>query len=511
MAEYLTPGVFMEDIDSVVSMPLGTDPTAAFVGVAATGPVGEPVIVNSWNAYLNNFATGQDSAFLTNSKLAYAVYGFFQNGGKKCYILRVTNGTISGDTISFNATASSSTGPTTESESDSEQVYGDFATIFAAKSQGTWGNSLKIEIPKSGINTTLGTFTLRVLNGTTVVESWGNLKSGVNVQGCYADVINAESSYIKVTDLTKVAPLSTLASASETTPTLTFSGGTDGLASSGQPVPDTVYEKSLSLLDFYDDIRLVAIPAASHSLQVAVATYCTNSKYRIAICEGLETDTDLTTLRNSLEGLNAVLYNPWIKVVNPLSSSGALITVPACGHICGIYARISNTRGFWKAPAGTEATVRGAVSVQKILTTAETDVANPKGINSIIPKTNYGIVLWGARSCNSNFSYESDLYTNITIKKNLYDLTQRFTFGPHDEKLWTKVKTTCQDYLNSLYQQGAFFGDTPDKAYFVKCDEELNPPSIRNQGKLYVEVGYASKKPAEFIIFRIAHELTSNV
>lgn len=507
MADYLTPGVFMEDIDTVVSMPLGTDPTAAFVGIAASGPVGVPVLISSWNAYLATFATGQDSAFLTNSKLAYAVYGFFQNGGKKCYVLRVTNGTVSGNNITYNATSSTSTGPVSESS----QAYGDFATIFSAKSEGTWGNNLKIEIPKSGINATLGTFTLKVLYGTTVVESWGSLKAGVNVQGCFADVINAESSYIKVTDLTKEAPLTTLASATADTPTLTFSGGTDGLATSGQPVPDTIYEKSLSALDFFDEIRLVAIPGASHSLQVALATYCTNCTYRIAICEGLETDTDLTTLRNSLEGLNAVLYNPWIKVVNPLSSSGALITVPACGHICGVYSRISDTRGFWKAPAGTEAVVRGAVSVQRILTVAETDLANPKGINAIIPKTNYGIVIWGARSCNADFSYESDLYTNITIKKNLYDLTQRYVFEPNDEKLWAKVKTTCQDYLNGLYQRGAFFGSTAEQAFFVKCDEELNPPSIRNQGKLYVEVGYASKKPAEFIICRIAHELTSNV
>ena len=82
-------------------------------------------------------------------------------------------------------------------------------------------------------------------------------------------------------------------------------------------------------------------------------------------------------------------------------------------------------------------------------------------------------------------------------------------FEPHDSSLWTKVKTIVQDYLNGIYQQGGFFGDSADLAYFVKCDEELNPLSIRNQGKLICEVGYATKKPAEFIIFRISHALTT--
>lgn len=504
---YLTPGVYVEDIDGVVNMPEGNDPTSAFIGVASTGPVGVPTLINSWSEYLKKYATGQDTAFLSNSKLAYAVYGFFQNGGKKCYVLRVTGGTISGDTITFSAASSTSTGPV----ESSAQVYGDFATIFSAKSEGSWGNNIKIEIPKSGIDTTLGTFSLRVLYNNVVVESWGALKNSSNTQGCFADVINAESDFIKVTDLTKTANLTTLSTASETTPTLTFAGGTDALTGSGAPVADNIYEKALKLLDFYDDIRLVAIPEASGILQQAVATYCTENKYRIAICEGLETSTqaEINVLRGNLNDKNAVLYDRWGLVVNPLSSSGALIAVPLCGHICGTIARISESRGFWKSPAGTEAVLRGVVGVTKVPTQAETDANNSKGINAILPKANYGVVIWGARSCNSDFPYFSDLYTNITIKKNLYDLTQPYVFEPHDATLWTKVRTTCQDYLNGLYQRGALYGNSPDQAYMVKCDEELNPLSSRNQGKLICEVGYATKKPAEFIIFRISHELTT--
>ena len=488
MAEYLTPGVFVEDITQVVKMPVGTAPVAAFIGVAATGPVGVPTLITSWNSYLTTFATGQDSAFLANSKLAYAVYGFFQNGGIRCYVQRVTDKTAS----AYKAKSAKAT----------------FSGVaFEAKSEGAWGDKISVEIPASEYNDEVNppVFTLKVKYNGSVVESWGNLKDGVNIQGCFADVINSESNYIKVTDLTKQInkPSADIK--------VDFTGGEDGLATSGAPVPDAVYKESLKQFDFMEDIRLVAIPGASNTLQVDVADYCTNNKYRIAICEGQETDTDATlqTLRNELDGKNAVLYTPWIKVVNPLSSSGALIAVPACGHICGVYSRISDARGFWKAPAGTEAVIRGAVDVHKIYTLESTNILNPKGINALLPKTNYGICVWGARSCNPEFNYVSDLYMNITLKKNTYDLTQRFVFEPHDATLWTKVRTTCQDYLNSLYQQGAFFGDNAGEAYYVKCDEDLNPVSVRNQGKLICEIGYATKKPAEFIVFRISHELTT--
>lgn len=493
--ELLTPGVFVEDIKQVVAMPVGTDPVSAFIGVTASGPVGIPTLVNSWNVFLNTFATGQDTAFLTNSYIAYAVYGFFQNGGKKCYVTRVTDATTSNGTISYKALCATSTGSSP------------FLKAFSAKTEGAWGNKISIEIPLSGIDKTQGLFTIKVKYNGNVVESWGNLGKGVNVSGCYADTINSESNYIKVTNLTIEAPIDTF----EEDVIATFTGGDDGIASSGNPVPDSVYEGVLPQLDFYDEIKLVAIPGASDNLQVKVATYCTNHKYRIAICEGpvTATNTQLQTLRGSLNGLNAVLYAPWIKVVNPLSSSGALIPIPACGHICGVYSRISDSRGFWKSPAGIEANIRGAVSVQRILTQGETDILNPKGINAIIPKTNNGICIWGARSCNKELSYVSDLYMNITLKKNLYDLTQEFVFEPHDSALWTKVQTVCQDYLNSLYQRGALFGSSANEAFYVRCDETLNPVSVRNQGKLIVEVGYATKKPAEFIVLKISHELTT--
>lgn len=500
---YLTPGVYVEDISKIEITPDGSEPVASFMGVATTGPVGVPVLITSWNAYLSTFALGQDTAFLTNSKLAYAVYGFFQNGGKRCYVLRLSNGTVSGGNVTFLASCAASTGA---------EAFSTFATVFSAKYEGTWANTkLTIEIPKNQVNTTLGTFTLVVKYNGVVVETFTNVKGTANTDGCYADVINSQSDYLKLNNFTTNAPLSAIAEITGSVPTLTFAGGSDGLADSGSPVPDTVYEVVFKLFDGYDDIRLMTAPDGADTVQGYLATYCTEKK-RVAICCGTETATNqaINTLRTALNNKNAILYYPWIKVVNPLSTSGSLISIPPVGHICGTYSRISNNRGFWKAPAGTEAVLRGAVSVVKVLTQEETDLDSPLGINAIVSKPNVGVVIWGARSCTSDFPYVTDLYMYVTISKDLEALTQQFVFEPNDEVLWTKAKTVCQDYLNSLYQQGALFGDNSSQAFYVKCDEELNPVSSRNQGKLIIEVGYAAKKPAEFVILRITHNLTTN-
>lgn len=144
---------------------------------------------------------------------------------------------------------------------------------------------------------------------------------------------------------------------------IAFLGGTDG----DSTVSDAIYKASLHALDFYDTIRLVAIPGASNNLQVALAEYCTEMEYRIAICEGEETatTTNLITLRERLNDLNANLYGPWIQVTNPLSSSGAPISIPACGHISGVYARISDSRGILESPCRNRSNLKGCYQCHK--------------------------------------------------------------------------------------------------------------------------------------------------
>ena len=117
-----------------------------------------------------------------------------------------------------------------------------------------------------------------------------------------------------------------------------------------------------------------------------------------------------------------------------------------------------------------------------------------------------GIRVWGARTLSSNTDWR---YINVRrlfnmIEQTIMDGTQYAVFEPNDKKLWEGLKRTVGSFLAGLWRDGALFGATREQAFFVKCDEETNPPDSIDEGKVVVEVGIAPVKPAEFVIFRIS-------
>jgi hypothetical protein len=198
----------------------------------------------------------------------------------------------------------------------------------------------------------------------------------------------------------------------------------------------------------------------------------------------------------------ATLYWPWIKVFDPLSGQAKF--VPPSGHTAGIWARNDDTRGVHKAPANE--VVRGAISLALNLTKGEHDQLNPNGINCIRAFPGRGIRIWGARTISSDPSWR---YLNVRrlfnyIEESIFEGTQWVVFEPNDQRLWGRVKRTINAFLLRVWRDGALFGATPDQAFFVKCDEENNPPEVRDAGQLIIDIGIAPVKPAEFVVFRIA-------
>jgi len=158
--------------------------------------------------------------------------------------------------------------------------------------------------------------------------------------------------------------------------------------------------------------------------------------------------------------------------------------------------------------------LRGAIELVFDAKRGDTDILNPLGIVSIITKPNYGIVVWGARSISndSNYKYVSDVLFDIYIRKSVQLACQPFVFEPNkgdgDGSLWNRIIATCESFLEYIRQQGGLVG-SPEQAYYVKCDEELNPEPMVKRGYCITEVGYASAKPAEFVVFRFKNEVSS--
>jgi hypothetical protein len=198
----------------------------------------------------------------------------------------------------------------------------------------------------------------------------------------------------------------------------------------------------------------------------------------------------------------ATLYYPWIQVNDPLTDRPKAI--PPSGHLAGLWARNDNTRGVHKAPANE--IVLGATGITYNVSKGEQDVLNPAGVNCIRAFPGRGIRVWGARTLSSDPAWR---YINVRrlfnyVKKSIENGTQWVVFEPNEPRLWARVRNSISSFLSIVWRDGALFGLSADKAYFVKCDEELNPLESRDMGRLVIEIGIAPVKPAEFVIIRIS-------
>ena len=208
------------------------------------------------------------------------------------------------------------------------------------------------------------------------------------------------------------------------------------------------------------------------------------------------------------DGTYAAIYYPWIKAPDPLNN-GKLTSYPPSGMIAGLYARTDSTRGVWKAPAGTEANLVSVQGIDYVLTDGENGSLNPLGVNCLRIFPVYGAVCWGARTVSgadalaSEYKYVPVRRTALYIEESLYRGLKWVVFEPNDEPLWAQVRLNVGAFMHDLFRKGAFQGQTPKDAYFVKCDNETTTQNDIDLGILNVIVGFAPLKPAEFVIISI--------
>ncbi|MGB8702337.1 MAG: phage tail sheath subtilisin-like domain-containing protein [Thermosynechococcaceae cyanobacterium] len=275
----------------------------------------------------------------------------------------------------------------------------------------------------------------------------------------------------------------------------------------------------LDKLEVIDEIAIVAVPGATKPTQQnAIIDHCDKMKDRVAILDGTPTPTALTSdairgkveanppsqkeIAPTKESSHAALYFPWIKIFD--AESNAIVVQPPSGHIAGVYARVDGTRGVVKAPANEG--IRGAIDLERKLTSDHQQGLNPDGIN-VIRTFNGNIKIWGARTLGGNsnqeFKYISTRRYFNFLRESIDEGTQFAVFEPNTPALWQQITRNVSDFLLGQWRNGALFGEKPEQAFFVKCDAETNPADVREQGQVVTEVGVAIAKPAEFVIFRI--------
>ncbi|MEJ7812001.1 MAG: phage tail sheath subtilisin-like domain-containing protein [Gemmatimonadaceae bacterium] len=255
-----------------------------------------------------------------------------------------------------------------------------------------------------------------------------------------------------------------------------------------------------------EEIRIIACPGQSdQAVQNALIAQAERMRYRFAVLDGeAEPDpnnviTAILAHRNTYDSSFAAYYTPWLAD----TEAGNTIYLPPSGHVAGVYARVDNDRGVWKAPANE--VVRAVTGLFATITTGEQDVLNPRGVNAIRLFEGRGIRIWGGRTLSSDpeFRYINVRRFLIFLEASLDRGTQWVVFEPNAPETWSRVTDSVSAFLHTQWRTGALFGRKPEDAFFVRCDETTMTADDVQNGRLICEIGVAIVRPAEFVIFRI--------
>ena len=632
MPERLHPGVYIEEVPSAVK-PIeaaGTS-TAAFIGTAPKGSLDKAVMVTSFSEFediYGSFYVSPEGKI--NSYLAHSVYQFFNNGGRKCYIVRIAPNAKEADiTLQDRKSTPANT------------------LRISAINAGTWGNKIDLVV-SDGTADPDNEFDLVVKLEDKLKETHRNLSMSPSAPNFVEKVITINSKLIRAkcstnssdapgtsrsgspaaTDLSSSTDIrrlriningdgfreivladpvdsgdniaSAIANAVTVLPRLRSStdpaaytgftceyrpattdylltSGTTGIDSSvevadassnnaaaplklgvtnegreqngsavlrpangtfhvgddlnltvtagtdGESIITTAhYNAGLNLLDTIRDVSILAIPGeGSKEIVDSGSTYCEKRAALAGVndCFFIGEMDDLDVTKEAAQKFVASLtkkspytavYFPWLKMVDPTGIRPEPISVPPSGFIAGMYAKIDGTRGVWKAPAGTEANIGGATGLLKNVTDAEQDTLNDKGVNCIRAFPAAGIVIWGSRTLSTRsqpeWRYVPVRRTAIFLEVSIFNGIQWAVFEPNDTELWASLRLNIGAFMMRLFRQGAFQGDTPSKAFFVKCDSETTTQADIDAGVVNVLVGFAPLKPAEFVVIKISQK-----
>ena len=279
--------------------------------------------------------------------------------------------------------------------------------------------------------------------------------------------------------------------------------------------------RGLRALERLDDVDLLAAPdlmqqygksmgftQPEHVLAVqrAMVDHCERMHDRMALLDALPAMTvrDAVEWRGHFDSSHAAFYFPWIRIRR---GEDVLPPVPPSGHIAGSIARNDEEEGVHRAPANQP--LQGLVDVAQRIRKRDRDWAFDHRVNTLVTFPGRGIRIWGARTLSSDqaFNQINVRRTFILVRKSVERFAQWVVFEPNEPALWKRLITPIDAFLDGMWRKGALLGATATEAFYVKCDEETNPPEARDVGQLLCEIGIAPVRPAEFIVVRI-HQFT---
>lgn len=197
--------------------------------------------------------------------------------------------------------------------------------------------------------------------------------------------------------------------------------------------------------------------------------------------------------------MNCAIYYPYLQ----FQLDGATMTVPASGAMAAIFTQSDASYGIWHSPSGTSFPLK-ATTTSPVLNSTDSDSLTAQNINPIRIFTT--VVPWGARSLNvenSETRYVSFVRTREWITASLERSLAFAATNDNAEPIWSRMRATAEDFLQSLFVQGAFVGSTPSQAYFVRCDSSTITASDISAHRVNLLYGVAFLHASEFLLTTI--------
>jgi hypothetical protein len=482
---------------------------AAFVGLAPGGPINTPMRIANWTQFAKVFgdpSEPENGPFMEGAYLAHSVYGFFQNGGALCWVIRIGNEDGAARPMAALPAAADRTVETFRAEA-LPGVDGPVQIQLSEEPATSTGGDGKEAEP---------TYKLVVdgASGGREEHEGLSIKKGRNN---IATKVNAASKLIRIEETGASLPDAQRAPATGTY-NLSSPPADKRKVNARHFEGDVARRKGMGAMAAIDEITMVSIPdlmtlssngddSQLRDLQGKIIAHCEMAGDRMAILDAPPDllPQDVLEWRMGTAGYDskfATLYYPWLEVMDPLTDQPML--VPPSGHVAGVWCRTDSTRGVHKAPANEVILGINGLSFQT--TQVEQGGLNQAGINCIRSFPGRGTRIWGARTLSSDPEWR---YVNVRrlfnyVAESIMQGTQWSVFEPNDERLWMQLRIAASNFLLRTWREGALFGATPEQAFFVKCDAETNPPDVIEAGQVICEIGISPVRPAEFVVFRLS-------
>jgi phage tail sheath protein FI len=506
------PGLYIEELPSNAhTITAAATSITVFVGYThpfKTKKFSQPVELFSFTEYEREFGGLYASGIIAND-VAYAVNQFFLNGGSDAYVIglqpqtRGSDGSIVGSGTVPQATAT---------------VGGIVFTALEPTDRIAMKitvNNLKVSPLATGTDKDVADITIAY--GTQAETFRAVTITGPTDNADYIDNrLNGRSALVMVAP--SGANYGTNITAIDRQPFVLALPA--GFATTFAPGDFTAVFQQDTPLDKLRLFNLVTVPAvADNAVWSAALSFCERKHAFVILDPPAQAAADpasapLPLIADSIATLptstNGALYFPYLLSVDPVT--GDPIELPPCGAVAGIYARTDQNRGVWKAPAGLEAIIQNTtgVAARGRMTDQRQGTLNPIGVNCIRTFPGFGTAVFGARTqVTANTAFQQWRYVPVRRMALFIEQTLLLNLGwaifePNDLPLWIALRTTVDNFMLSLFNQGAFQGAKPSQAFRVTCDETTTTQQDIDNGIVNIIVAFAPLKPAEFVIIKIA-------